>query len=365
MLDFNDDLSSGLAARLQNYLRWASDDPTLRVVDLIDPPVRGHSNETLFFSLHHGVVDEAPEQLVLKLTALTSPPHTIPVASQCRLLTALGARTDVPVPTPRWCEPSPDVLGVPFFVMERVPGRVAPSYPPMHAEGWVAELPEAERGVVWRRGVEAMAAVHRLDPRDLELDFLGETGSTARGFRAALAQYSAQHEQWAGGNRNPVIDSALEWLGTQHIRDRQSRLCWGDARIGNLMFEGDTVSAVLDWEMAFLGSPESDLAWWLWADRFQSTGLGVERLSGIPSHDETIDLYQEISGIEVADRDVHDVFASVRAAVINLELERMSRARAGRPPVAPGRDRVSRGLADQLLDLGAISSSDHRTFSGG
>jgi aminoglycoside phosphotransferase (APT) family kinase protein len=365
MLDFNDDLSNGLAARLQKYLRWASGDPALSVADLTEPPVRGQSNETLFFRLRRGELDEAPERLVLKLTAVTPPPHTIPVASQCRLLTVLGDRTDVPVPTLRWCEPSPDVLGVPFFVMELVPGRAAPSWPPMHSQGWIAELPEADRGVIWRRGVEAMAAVHRLDTRDLELDFLGDNGTTDRAFHAALAQYSAQHDLWAGGNRNPVIDSALEWLGTQHIRDRHSRLCWGDARLGNLMFEGDTVSAVLDWEMAFLGSPESDLAWWLWADRFQSAGLDVERLSGIPSYDETIDLYQEISGIEVADLDVHDVFASVRAAVINLEIERLSRARAGRQSVVPGRDRVSRGLADQLLDRGAISSSEHRAFSGG
>jgi aminoglycoside phosphotransferase (APT) family kinase protein len=365
MLDFNDDLSNGLAARLQNYLQWVSDDPALNVVDLIDPPVRGHSNETLFFSLHRGERDEAPERLVLKLTAVTPPPHTIPVASQCRLLTVLGDRTDIPVPTLRWCEPSPDVLGVPFFVMELVPGRVAPSYPPMHAHGWIADLPAPDRAVIWRRGVEAMAAVHRLDVSDLELDYLGESGSTDLAFQTALAQYAAQHELWAEGNRNPVIDSALEWLGTQHIRDRQTRLCWGDARLGNLIFEGDTVSAVLDWEMAFLGSPESDLAWWLWADRFQSTGLGVERLSGIPSREETIDLYQEISGIEAADLDVHDIFASMRAAVINLELERLSRARAGRQPVVPGRDRVSRGLADQLRERGAISSSEHRRFSGG
>src|SRR5690348_3225975 len=56
----------------------------------------------------------------------------VPVFSSYRLdhqydaIRLVGELSDVPVPTPRWLEPAGDVLGAPFFFMERVEGIVPP-----------------------------------------------------------------------------------------------------------------------------------------------------------------------------------------------------------------------------------------------
>ena len=65
-------------------------------------------------------------------------------------------------------------------------------------------------------------------------------------------------------------------------------LNWGDARLPNLIFRDDRVAAVLDWEMAFLGDPEADLAWWLFLDWQGCDGYGIPRLDGFPSREQTV-----------------------------------------------------------------------------
>ena len=62
------------------------------------------------------------------------------------------------------------------------------------------------------------------------------------------------------------------------------------------MFRDDRVVAVLDWEMAFLGDPEADLAWWCFLDWANNEGYGGPHLDGIPGKEETLARYAEITG---------------------------------------------------------------------
>ena len=78
-------------------------------------------------------------------------------------------------------------------------------------------------------------------------------------------------------------------------------LLWGDARIGNIIFDGTRPAAVLDWEMVTLGSPEMDLAWSIFLDRHHSEGMGLPRLEGFPSYEETVERYEALTGFEVQD----------------------------------------------------------------
>ena len=53
--------------------------------------------------------------------------------------------TDIKVPKVLWEEASIDVLGVPFFVMERVQGKVPPDIPPYVFGGWLFDAtPESQ-----------------------------------------------------------------------------------------------------------------------------------------------------------------------------------------------------------------------------
>jgi aminoglycoside phosphotransferase (APT) family kinase protein len=79
-------------------------------------------------------------------------------------------------------------------------------------------------------------------------------------------------------------------------------LCWGDSRIGNVMYDdAGEVVAVLDWEMVTVGDPLADLSWFLLLDRHHSEACGVLRLDGFPSHPDTIGRWEEATGRSAED----------------------------------------------------------------
>ena len=88
-----------------------------------------------------------------------------------------------------------------------------------------------------------------------------------------------------GGARPPAADAeaALRLAqGATSRVDEPTVLCWGDARIGNIIFDGTKPAAVLDWEMVTLGSPEMDLAWSIFLDRHHSRGPRDAAPRGLP-----------------------------------------------------------------------------------
>ena len=90
----------------------------------------------------------------------------------------------------------------------------------------------------------------------------------------------------------------------------------GKVADGNIIFDGTTPAAVLDWEMVTLGSPEMDLGWSIFLDRHHSEGLEVPRLEGFPSYAETVARYEALSGHRVRHLEYYQVFAGFRFAVI-------------------------------------------------
>jgi hypothetical protein len=131
-------------------------------------------------------------------------------------------------------------------------------------------------------------------------------------------------------------------------------LCWGDSRLPNVIFQGTRVAAVLDWEMAFLGDPEADLAWWLFLDWCHSTGYGIPRLEGLPGRDETVARYEELTDRRVEHLRYQEVMAAFRYGVITMRLARL--LREANIPVA-GPDMETNNVCTQrlaaLLDLPA------------
>jgi aminoglycoside phosphotransferase (APT) family kinase protein len=95
-------------------------------------------------------------------------------------------------------------------------------------------------------------------------------------------------------------------------------LCWGDARLGNIIFKPtlDGIAAVLDWEMAVLGNPVQDLAWFNYMDSTFADGLGMPRLEGLPSYEDSIAQWEAASGFRAADYDYYIIFAGMRYGLI-------------------------------------------------
>jgi aminoglycoside phosphotransferase (APT) family kinase protein len=305
--------------RLHEWLRGRL--PGARGIELsplTGPAATGFSNDTLLFDLAWTEGGRrAQRSLVCRVqpTGLGVFPR-YDVAQQYRVMDALRA-TAVPVPAMLWLEPDAGPLGSPFYVMERIDGRIPTDNPPYHGGGWVTEIAPAERGTLWESAVDTLAEIHRQDPDALGLDEL-EAPPPGSDTVAWQLEHWARYYDWAvGGRRQPTLDAALAWLSARRpAGDGARRLCWGDSRIGNMIFRDGRCVAVLDWEMATLGPPEMDLGWFLYMDRHHCDGIGVERLPGFPGRAETVARWERRTGRPAGDLAWWEAFAAFRFAAI-------------------------------------------------
>lgn len=310
----------------ERLLRWLRRRlPGAEISPLSGPAATGFSNDTLLFDL--AWQEEGRRQaraLVCRVqpTGLAVFPR-YDVAQQYRVMDALRA-TAVPVPAMLWLEPDPEPLGSPFFVMERVEGRIPTDTPPYHSGGWVTEIEPAERRALWEAGVDALAEIHRQDPGALGLDLLEAPPPASDTVEWQLAHWARYYEWAVDGRRQPTLDAALAWLRERRPRvtGTAPRLCWGDARVGNMVFRDGRCAAVLDWEMATLGPPEMDLGWFLYMDRHHCEGVGAARLPGFPERAETVARWERRLGRAAADLAWWEAFAGFRFAAIMTRVAR-------------------------------------------
>jgi aminoglycoside phosphotransferase (APT) family kinase protein/putative sterol carrier protein len=276
------------------------------------------------------------------------------------------AGSGVPVPRVRWLERDPDVLGGAFYVMDAVDGEVPSEVPSYHVFGWVHEAAPERRARVWWNGLEMLARVHALDWRARGLGGLGEPGPGRDPIDRQLAYWDRYLALVRSeGPPQPTLDATLAWLRANAFTPRRVTLCWGDARLPNMMFRDDRVVAVLDWEMAFLGDPEADLGWWCFLDWANNEGYGGPHLDGIPGKEETLARYAELTAHPVEHAHWHEVFAAFRYGVILGRVAiRMREIGASLPSADWESNNVCTQALARLLDLPAPGKETLTTSVG-
>lgn len=275
----------------------------------------GYSNITLLGEVEWGDGD-AREGFVLRVQPPTrSVFPDCDIERQYRVLRCL-ADSAVPVPRLLGLETGAGVLGAPFFVMQRVDGRVPNENPLYHLEGWFHDLPEEQLRAHWFSGIDTIAAISRIDWRARGLDFL----APAQGRTPLSAQLDHYRNAvlWAESLGRPYahLHRAHAWLAAHQPQDEPVALSWGDAKLGNCVYRDGQVAAALDWEQAALANPVDDLAWWLMLDESMSTGYGVPRLTGLPTREETVAYWERVTGHSARDLPYYDVYAAWRMAYI-------------------------------------------------
>jgi aminoglycoside phosphotransferase (APT) family kinase protein len=302
-------------AWLRKQLGAATD---VEMSSLVAPQSSGFSNETLLFDLswrEDGAERQQPMVVRIQPTGYQVFPE-YDLGLQFRTMRRL-APTDVPVPEMFWLEEDDSsIFGAPFYVMGQVKGRVPTDNPPYHVGGWLTEATPAEREAIWLGGFDAMAKIHRLDIDATGFADLRRPELGANGLEQELAYYDDYFAWAARGKPQPVLEAARDWLGRHKPKDEPEVLVWGDARIGNIIFDDVTPAAVIDWEMVNVGSPLKDVAWSIFLDRHHSEGLGVPRLEGFPSYDDTLAYYTERSGFGTENLHYYLVYAGFRFGVI-------------------------------------------------
>jgi aminoglycoside phosphotransferase (APT) family kinase protein/putative sterol carrier protein len=218
-----------------------------------------------------------------------------------------------------WLEEDASVIGQPFFLMERLEGEVPQDFPGYHISGMFYEATPALRARMWWGSLEAVVKIHKLDWKRLGLGFLGEPKGGTDPIGRQLA-YWARFLEWMKDDpqeSHPILESALNWLKANQYEPARVTLCWGDARMGNTLYSRPDreVLAIMDWENAFIGDPESDLAWFFLLDRQNSEGFGVPRLEGTPSYEESVQRYEEWTGWKVRHLFYNEVLAALRYGI--------------------------------------------------
>ena len=113
------------------------------------------------------------------------------------------------------------------------------------------------------------------------------------------------------------LQHAVAGEGAEEVfahKNRIERLAGGNP--GEDFLEQAGVAAVLDWEMAVLGNPVQDLAWFNYLDATFAEGLGMPRLEGLPDYTDTVARWENASGYSARDYDYYQIFAGMRYGLI-------------------------------------------------
>ena len=246
-----------------NWIETKLDGATDLDVELLGGPENtGFSNETLSFNVSYKL-DNTKIKTGMVLRFYPEGFFVFPdydIHKQFLIMQKL-ADHDIKVPKVLWYEPSDEVFGTSFYVMEMASGDAPSDNPPFHQEGWVADSSEEVRERIWWGWVEQMAKIHQVDITNEDFEFLNRPKLAENYLDQELNYYFNFHDWAMDGEAHPVADQAREWLKANKPKSAQSSILWGDCRCANVMYDPDgQVSAVLDWEMAALGDPCMDLA---------------------------------------------------------------------------------------------------------
>lgn len=324
-----------LAAGVQDWLgrqpAFAGAHPVLENVRYIAGA--GSANESVLAELvtRRGGGEQRQEVALKVLTKHMSVYMDSRLERQVKIIDWMGANSDIPVPTFLATDITGEAVGRPFLMMKRIHGQAAIDFPGFNVTGFIFDMSEDERRALWNSAIDMLCRVHRVDSSGIDfLDFPGTKG-------AAMDDYLTHWRNcldWAGEDMDQDFFGAVwRWLRETVPQDAPKGLSWGDARIGNMLFQGTKCVGVLDWEMASMAGPLIDVAWGLLFDRIGDEDTGVPRLPGLGSRQETLERWEAGTGLSTRHIVWHDVLALYVLSITRAK-NFGDRRRAGQPTPA-------------------------------
>src|ERR1700761_9316394 len=286
------------------------------------PPGKGEPLEAEFLSggTQNVIykINRGEEGCVLRMPPPDAPPDRDKgILREWRIIEALDG-TEVPHTAAVGVCPDASVLGRPFYLMGFVDG-----WSPMELtdrkwpEPFGTDL-AARQGLAYQLA-EGIALLSKVDWKAKGLQDLGRPD----GF------HERQVDRWTGfferikGREIDGLDVATEWLRTHKPLDFIPGLMHGDYQFANVMYKKGApaqLAAIVDWEMGTVGDPKLDLGWmvqsWPVDDEAADSEMSYVDMRGMPSRDEVVAHYAEVSGRQVDDLDYYLVLANWKLAIV-------------------------------------------------
>jgi aminoglycoside phosphotransferase (APT) family kinase protein len=266
----------------------------------------GRSNLTYF-------LDDGRRSWVLRRPPLGHVLETAhDMAREARVIAALA---DTPVPVPQVISACTDreVLGVPFFVMERVHGTV------LRTQEQMAAVPPDVANILGRGLIDVLADLHQVSPAAVGLtDFGRPEGFAARQVRRWTTQLQSSRSRDV-----PDLDRLGAALAADVPEKQAFSVIHGDYRLDNTVvdLERSGIIAVLDWELAALGDPLLDLGlayvYWIgWGGIDNPIGGTPGSCPGFPHWDDLVHRYAARTGRDLPPLDWYVAFSFFKVAVL-------------------------------------------------
>lgn len=188
---------------------------------------------------------------------------------------AAAALSGAPVPNILTASNSPAALGNPYLICDEIAGETI-------VRKIQRQLNDAGRSRLLIQCGQALAAIHRAGTDAAELRERDE-----------LSEWRQRLDEL--GDTTATFEWAFRWLEANRPEPSAIRLVHGDFRMGNLIVDGSTLAAVLDWEAVHIGEIYEDLAWFcVRAWRF---GAPAELAAGgLGSIEEFVTAYEQAGG---------------------------------------------------------------------
>ena len=251
----------------------------------------GASKEQFVFTLGQG---DGKRKYVLRMDPLEGITET----SREREYEILKAfQGVVPVPNPVWLDPTGAHFGQPAVIMEFVGGVTKPATDGVSVTGLGTVLGDPLRDTIRPQFLANLARIHNFDWANADLPSFTAPSADPKQPTRWLIQFWKELQEQDAMTKEPVMRLATQWLEANVPDCPKVGVVHGDYRTGNYLFnEGSgQITAMLDWEMCYLGDYHDDLAW-ATQPVFGSLIDGVFRASDLAPPEQLLAEYEAVSG---------------------------------------------------------------------
>lgn len=297
-------------AKLAEYLKEQIPSPQAEATLTARKIGTGHSNETF-------LITRGTEEFVLRRPP-RGPllPTAHDVGREFKVISGLS-KSELPVPRPILFCNDENVIGAPFYLMDKVDGVVI-----------YDKLPETFDNPVGRREIaeELVRTLVKLHAVDYSAVGLADLGKPEGYLERQLKRWTGQLDK-SRTREIRELDLVSEWLKENLPVSPPATVVHGDFRIDNVMYavtKPARVLAVIDWEMATIGDPLADLGYLIsyWREPgdppspFQGQLGSVVEQVGFPTRQEVIALYESWTGRKTNRLDFYVVLAIWKLAIL-------------------------------------------------